>query len=157
MTTTPSCKQGLQDTPCAARRGFCSVLYGEIKNLCHYRVGGNRGGITAHIVCQINVYKFYRPCSCLRRNDKKVWFFMTKSSPRRRPGSIVFVWTSKLGGMQWIPACAGMTVFLRVRCRYDDDHYPGTVCHPLCGAKGIFLWGAEVPLRWRGGTQCRGG
>ena len=48
------------------------MLYGEIKNLCHYRVGGNRDGITAHIVCQINVYEFYRPCSGLRRNDKKV-------------------------------------------------------------------------------------
>ena len=68
----PVLQTGFARHPFASEGELYTVLYDEIKNLCHYRVGGNRGGITAHIVRQINVYKFYRPCSCLRRNDKKV-------------------------------------------------------------------------------------
>ena len=32
------------------------------------------------------------------------------------------------------------------RCRYDDDHYPGTVCHPFA-SEGDFAVGFMVKLR----------
>ena len=91
MTTTPSASR----TPLVRREGDFAVCF-----MMKLRIFV----IAAYIVRQINVYKFYRPYSCLRRNDKKVRCLITKLSPRRRPGSIVFLLTLKLGGMQWIPA-----------------------------------------------------
>ena len=102
-----------------------------------------------------------------------------------RPGAIAFFLTSKLGGMQWIPAFAGMTRVLRARlgggyfavclmmklrtfviargvqrpwqssliCFVTATPWVAGATHPPPMAVDILQWGAEVPLRWRGGTQ----